>query len=153
MAIFFYKEFGALGYLASYSPHGFDKDGFFWKTVEHYYQAQKFHDLKVRKLIMEAKTPKEASAIGRSRKYKLRDDWENIKNEVMYEAVLQKFKAHPNLKKLLLDTGDEEIIEETVKENYWGCGPNRDGQNHFGKILCKVRDELKGEEQNGEVLC
>ena len=60
----FYKEFGSLGYLATYSSHGFYKDNVYWKTSEHYYQAQKFLDPAVRKLIIDAPTPKEASNIG-----------------------------------------------------------------------------------------
>lgn len=143
MAIYFYKEFGELGYLASYSPHGFYKDNVYWKTVEHYYQAQKFDDISVKELIIKAETPKIASTIGRDRKYKLRDDWDRIRDRIMYEAVLAKFLAHPDLAKKLLGTGEEEIVEETVKENYWGCGPNRDGFNMYGKILCKVREQLR----------
>ncbi|MBR1807545.1 MAG: NADAR family protein [Selenomonadaceae bacterium] len=147
MAICFYKEFGALGYLASYSPHGFYKDGVFWKTVEHYYQAQKFDDAALREKISQAATPKEASEIGRNRAYPLKSGWDDIRAQVMYEAVYLKFKANPDIREKLLSTGDEEIIEETVRENYWGCGPNRDGQNVFGKILCKVRQTLRDEQQ------
>lgn len=142
MAIYFYKEFGPLGYLASYSPHGFYKDGIYWKTVEHYYQAQKFEEESVRQKIANALTPKEASSIGRDRIYKIRKDWRKIKKGVMYDAVYCKFKTHPDLAQKLLDTGDEEIIEETTKETYWGCGPNRDGENNYGKILCQVRERL-----------
>ncbi len=149
MAIYFYKEFGKLGYLASYSSHGFIKDGVYWKTVEHYYQAQKFHDKTVKQLIIEAETPKQASTIGRNRRYKLREDWEQVKNEIMHEAVLEKFLQHPDLAEKLIETGDEEIIEDTKKENYWGCGPNGDGLNVYGKILCRVREELKIQEQEG----
>ena len=60
----FYKEFGDLGYLATYSNHGFYKENIYWKTSEHYYQAHKFLDLAVRQLIINASTPKEASNIG-----------------------------------------------------------------------------------------
>lgn len=143
MAIYFYKEFGELGYLASYSEHGFYKDGIYWKTVEHYYQAQKFEDVEIRKKICDAETPKLASEIGRSRKYKLRSDWNQVKNKIMYEAVLAKFLYHPDIAEKLKETGSEEIVEATTKENYWGCGPNGDGKNIFGKILCYVREELK----------
>lgn len=143
MAIYFYKEYGELGYLASYSNHGFYKDGIYWKTVEHYYQASKFKDEKIRELIINADTPKVASMIGRDKNNILRDDWKEIKQTVMFEGVLAKFIAHPNLAKKLLDTGNEEIVEETVKENYWGCGPNKDGINMYGKILCLVREELR----------
>ena len=51
MAIYFYKEFGELGYLATYSNHGFYKDGIYWKTSEHYYQAHKFNDKNIQKKI------------------------------------------------------------------------------------------------------
>ena len=84
--------------------------------------------------IINAKTPKEASNIGRDRNNILRENWRLIKQQIMYEAVLYKFKAHEDLKEKLLATGNEEIIEETTKENYWGCGPNYDGQNNYGKI-------------------
>ena len=149
MAIYFYKQFGPLGYLATYSDHGFCKDGIYFKTSEHYYQAQKFEDEQVRQLIINAETPKIASQIGRDRKYKLREDWEKIKQEVMFDAVLYKFKQNPEILEKLLLTGDEEIIEETVKENYWGCGPLKDGQNNYGKIVGKVRTSLR-EEQHKE---
>ena len=113
MAICFYKEFGELGYLASYSNHGFHKEGVYWKTVEHYYQAHKFKDEKIRNLIINAETPKIASTIGRDRSNILRDDWEEVKNIIMYEGVLAKFLAHTDLAKKLLDTGSEKIVEET----------------------------------------
>ena len=145
MAIYFYKEFGPLGYLATYSNHGFYKDGVYFKTSEHYYQSQKFEDEEVRQLIINAETPKIASKIGRDRKYKLREDWEEIKQKVMFDAVLFKFKANPEILEKLLSTGDEEIVEETVKENYWGCGPLKDGQNNYGKIVVKVRTLLREE--------
>lgn len=145
MAIFFYKEFGELGYLASYSQHGFYMNGLYWSTVEHYYQAQKFNDKEIQKRIRLAKTPKEASKIGRDRNLPLRTDWEEVKEKIMYNAVLLKFKSHPDIALKLINTGDECIVEETVKENFWGCGPYKDGKNIFGKILCLVRKELKKE--------
>lgn len=143
MAIEFYKEFGPLGYLATYSNHGFYKNGVFWKTSEHYYQAQKFESKDIQRLIINAPTPKIASEIGRNRQYKLRDNWDEIKQDVMFEAALFKFQANPDILKKLLETGDEEIVEATVKENYWGCGPLKDGQNNYGKILVKVRALLR----------
>ena len=131
----FYKEFGEYGYLATYSNHGFYKDGVFWKTSEHYYQAQKFE------------TPKSASIIGRSRNFKIRSDWDKIKQKVMFDAVYYKFKQNKDILQKLLDTGEAEIVEATVKENYWGCGLNNDGQNNYGKILVKVREKLRQEER------
>ena len=102
----FYKEFGEYGYLATYSNHGFLKDGIFWKTSEHYYQAQKFFEPEVKLKIANAETPKIASLIGRDRNLNLRSDWEEIKQNVMYDAVYFKFKQNKDILKKLLDTGN-----------------------------------------------
>ncbi len=146
----FYKEFGEYGYLATYSNHGFFKDGVFWKTSEHYYQAQKFEDSDVKVIIQNAETPKIASTIGRDRNLKLRSDWEEVKQDVMFDAVYYKFKQNKDILQKLLDTGNATIVEATVKENYWGCGPNNDGQNNYGKILIKVREKLRTEQKKGD---
>lgn len=143
MAVHFYKEFGPLGYLATYSAYGFFKDGVYWKTSEHYYQAQKFEDKIVQQLIIDAETPKIASTIGRDHQYKLRDNWDDIKNLVMFDAVFYKFLQNAEIMELLLNTGCEEIFEDTVKENYWGIGPLKDGLNIYGKILSQVRSYLR----------
>ena len=72
----FYKEFGNLGYLANYSNHGFEKNGIYYKTVEHYYQSEKFSDrsikdkinirLQDRKEAFESYLPKEVGKIENS---------------------------------------------------------------------------------------
>lgn len=142
----FYKEFGEYGYLATYSNHGFFKDGIYWKTSEHYYQAQKFVEHEVKLKIANAKTPKIASTIGRDRNLNLRSDWEEIKQNIMYDAVYFKFKQNKDILRKLIDTGNAELVEATVKENYWGCGPNNDGQNNYGKILVRVRKQLRTEQ-------
>ncbi len=145
MAIYFYKEFGELGYLANYSNHGFEKNGVYYKTVEHYYQSQKFLDLELRKKVIEAETPKEASNIGRDRNHPLRKNWKEMKQQVMLEGVLAKFRSHPTILQKLIETRNEEIIENTIDEYYWGCGKDKTGENNFGKILCHAREILKQE--------
>lgn len=147
MAIYFYKQYGPLGYLANYSEHGFFKDGKYWPTAEHYFQAQKFFDEELKEKIRLAETPKMAAAIGRDRSLPLRSDWEDVKQDIMLEAVLAKFRANPDILKLLLDTGDEELIEHTTREWYWGCGPDKTGQNNYGKILVKAREILRNSKE------
>lgn len=147
MAIYFYKEFGPLGYLANYSNHGFYKDGIYYKTVEHFYQSKKFLDLKLQNKVIGAETPKEASNIGRDKNNKLRDNWFKMKQDIMLEGVLEKFRQNKDILIKLLNTGNEEIVENTVDEYYWGCGKNKSGENNFGKILVRAREILKKEEQ------
>lgn len=144
-AIYFYKEFGELGYLASYSEHGFYKDNIYWKTLEHYYQAQKFEDKDVIEKIIKAATPKEASTIGRDRNNHLKNNWSKIKLDVMEEGLYNKYIQNKDICEKLLNTGNKEIVEATVKEFYWGCGIDGTGENHFGKLLVKVRNYIRKE--------
>jgi hypothetical protein len=73
----------------------------------------------------------------------LRAEWEQIKDEVMCRAVRKKFETHPQLRELLLATGDVEITENAPGDYYWGCGKDGSGQNKLGQILMHVRDELR----------
>ena len=145
MSIDFYKEFGDLGYLANYSNHGFYKDGVFYKTVEHYYQSKKFNDKNIIDKIINSNTPKEASNIGRDRNNIRIDNFKDKKIDIMYEGVLEKFRQNKDIRSRLIETRNEEIREMTVKESFWGVGPSLDGDNNIGKILMRVRDEVKEE--------
>ena len=81
--------------------------------------------------------------MGRNRKLPLRPDWEQVKDKVMFEAVLRKFETHKELRILLLSTGEEEIVESAPGDYYWGCGADGSGQNKLGKILMEVRNVLR----------
>ncbi|ERL55881.1 NADAR family protein [Psychrobacter aquaticus] len=144
----FYHPREAYGEFTNFSNHGILMDNLWWKTIEHYYQAQKFTDKDYQEKIMEADTPKIASVLGRNKKRKIKEDWDDIKDEVMYEAVLQKFTTHKELRDLLLSTGDKDIIENSPTDYYWGCGIDGWGKNMLGKILEQVRDELRSADSN-----
>lgn len=60
----------------------------------------------------------------------------------MRRAVLEKFKTNEDIQRILLSTKDEEIIEETTEDYYWGCGKNGKGKNMLGKILMEIREIL-----------
>lgn len=143
MAIYFYSTKDEYGAFSNFSRHPFELDGLMWPTSEHYFQAQKFLDQAYREKIRTTPSPMIAARLGRSRKLPIRPDWEEIKNQAMYHAVLAKFKAHPDLRCLLLSTRQEEIIERTTRDYHWGCGANGTGRNILGKILMRVRDELR----------
>ena len=85
--------------------------------------------------------PSEAKRLGR--RVKLRDDWEEVKELVMYEICYHKFNQNPDIKRMLLNTGDAELIEgNTWGDCIWGVC-NGVGKNLLGKILMRVRNELK----------
>ena len=143
MAIYFYSTSDKYGILSNFSPHGVEMAGQWWPTVEHYFQGQKFGNAEYVEKIRTATNPKQAKSLGRSRKFPIRTDWEEVKDEIMYQACLKKFQTHKEVKELLLSTGDEELIENAPSDYYWGCGKTGTGQNKLGQILMRVRAELR----------
>ncbi|MBD2294548.1 NADAR family protein [Anabaena sphaerica FACHB-251] len=146
MTIYFYKVWQPYGCFSNFSLHPIEIEGVYWPTVEHYYQAQKFvgsDDAVIIPLIHAAPTPDEAAALGRCSTRKLRPDWEIVKIDVMRAAVLKKFLTHPEIREVLLVTGDEVLVENSPTDYFWGCGADKTGQNHLGKILMSVREEIR----------
>jgi ribA/ribD-fused uncharacterized protein len=142
MTIYFYTTNQPYGEFSNFSKHGIELDGVWWKTTEHYFQAQKFNDAEYREKIRLAPDPKTAANLGRSRKVPLREDWETIKDDVMRKAVKMKFTTHPELRELLLGTGTEKLVENAPGDYYWGCGADGSGKNRLGAILEEVRSDL-----------
>lgn len=143
MPIYFYISQQTHGCFSNFSPYGVRLKGKWWPTVEHYFQAQKFAGTRHEEEIRHAKTPKQAAEMGRERGRPLRKDWEYVKDDIMREAVRQKFLTHEDIRAILLDTGDEVLIENAPNDYYWGCGANGSGQNRLGQILMEIRAELR----------
>jgi ribA/ribD-fused uncharacterized protein len=142
MPIYFYSARDEYGCFSNFSAHGFELDGAYWPTSEHYFQAQKFVGTAHADAIRQAKSPTIAARMGRSRQRPLRQDWEQIKDDVMRRAVLKKFETHAAIRAILLTTVDEEIVENAPGDYYWGCGVDGSGQNKLGKTLMEVREIL-----------
>lgn len=140
--VFFYAQTDPFAEFSNFAPFGVALDDIWWPTVEHYFQAQKFHDAAYRDLIRRALRPKQAKALGMTRTFPLRPDWEEIKDDVMLRAVRAKFRTHAEPRRLLLSTGESLIVENAPMDAYWGCGPDGLGLNRLGQILMKVRSEL-----------
>lgn len=74
----------------------------------------------------------------------MREDWDDIKTDVMDEVLKIKF-SDPSLKELLLATGDKTLIEDNNHgDRFWGVYHGK-GENHLGLLLMKLRSELRGE--------
>lgn len=120
-------------------------EGILYQSVEHAYQAAKSFDTKYRYTIQLTKEPGQAKRKGRT--VKLRPDWEIVKDNVMRMLLTRKFQL-PHLRKLLLATGDAQLVEGNYwHDNYWGdcfCKSCLDtpGQNKLGKALMEIRQEI-----------
>lgn len=136
---------GDFGFLSNFHEATIYVDGERYRSVEHAYQAYKTMDPWSRRLIREAKSPGEAKKLGKS--VLLRGDWDSVKIDMMRSFVRKKFE-NPFLRPLLLATGDAELIEgNTWNDREWGVCRGV-GQNLLGKILMKVRDEIRQEEES-----
>jgi len=141
----FYLSNGEYGCFSNFSRHHIFLKEKTWKTSEHYFQAQKFAGTEFEEKVRLAATPKEAADLGRNRKFPLRKDWEEVKDDVMREALRAKFTQNKELKQILLETGDAELVEHTANDNYWADGGDGSGRNMLGVLLMELREELKNE--------
>lgn len=133
---------GEYEFLSNFYQHPVFYNGQWWETNEHPFQAAKTLDLVEKLNIKNAATPGLAKRLGRH--VKLRPDWEIVKTKVMYDICLAKFSQSKELAQKLLDTGDQELVEGNYwNDTFWGVCDGK-GQNHLGKILMQIREELRG---------
>lgn len=139
----FYRVGDDYGNFSNFAPFPIFIANTSWPTVEHYFQACKFENSSIREKIRSLSSPMSAANEGRKRNHPLRVDWENVKDNLMLEALHAKFKQHPSLRKELLLTGEAILVENTGNDSYWGNGGDGRGKNMLGKLLVEVRTELK----------
>jgi len=115
-------------------------NGIEYKSVEHAYQATKTFNPQASEAIRNTYSPGDARILGRQ--VTMRADFSKIKIPLMEYLVRNKFANSPSLTLDLLGTGNVELIEgNTWGDKFWGvCGGK--GQNHLGKILMRVRQEI-----------
>ena len=63
----------------------------------------------------------------------------------MKEILLAKAQQHTYVRRKLLSTGTRELIENSWRDNFWGWGPDREGQNMLGVLWMEVREQLRKE--------
>ena len=140
--VFFYKANDEYGEFSNFAKYPIILKGKEWPTSEHYFQGQKFEGTAHEETIRKAKNAFSAAKLGRSLA-PLPKDWDDKRVSVMFEAVQAKFTQHPELRNMLLATGDVELIEHTRNDDFWADRGDGSGQNMLGKILMDVRAELK----------
>lgn len=150
---------GRWSFLSNFYPCEITYQGITYPSTEHYYVAMKIKNDQMingryytpadtRELIAKVATPGQVKRFGRN--LKVRADWDDVKLGFMEWGLHEKFNKHADLKEMILQTGDEELIEGNYwHDQFWGvcscekCGNK--GQNHLGKLLMKIRSEIKGE--------
>jgi len=111
-------------------------------TVENYFQSQKTLDKIESERIRIAMHPGAAKRLGRY--CRLKENWDEIKDEVMMKGIRAKFSCD-NMKKKLLATNNDILEEGNVwGDRYWGVDLKTGiGENRLGKLLMQLRDEIR----------
>jgi GTP cyclohydrolase II len=142
--ILFYHSDQAWGWLSNFSDHAIFMHELIWPSVEHYYQAMKFVGTADEVRIRLADTPMQAKRIADELGRSLRKtDWDDVKEQVMLDALLAKFRQHPNLGKMLARTAERTLVEHSTHDSYWGDGGDGTGKNRLGTLLMQVRSVLR----------
>lgn len=114
-----------------------------------------FNDMETaEKIVKFGKEPRIAKDLGREVQNYNEEEWSKVREEKMYNAIMLKFTSDQKLKQQLLDTGDKILVEGTPFDPIWGVmikwdddrildEKNWKGQNLLGKVLMRIREDLK----------
>ena len=138
---FYPREFYCLDNFSSFKV---EWDGYLYASLEETYQTAKFLKSapEIAEEIKKSHSAHEAQKIAFANKDKVRSDWQEVKLTIMEELLRKKLQQNPYVKQKLLQTKDYIIVEDSPKDNFWGWGKDRTGENHLGKLWMKLRDEL-----------
>lgn len=118
-------------------------------TSEALYQACRFpHFPEFQKEIIEQKSPMAAKMKSKANILFTRNDWNDIRVDIMRWCL--RIKCIQNYNKfgeLLETTGNLPIVEKSHKDTFWGAKPSPDGKlygkNVLGKLLSELRDDYR----------
>jgi predicted NAD-dependent protein-ADP-ribosyltransferase YbiA (DUF1768 family) len=148
------------GWLGNMSAHPVRHLGVVWRTAEALFQALRFDDPAIREELRSDSSPMGAKFAAKRHAARMTVEPTSPRDLANMELCLGlKLEQHPELKGLLLATGDEVIVEDVTSRRgkggrhlFWGMA-FRDGawvgENRLGKLWMKLRDELRRGEPSG----
>lgn len=134
---------GPYRFLSNFWPSEISAGGTTYPTVEHAYQAAKLNDPELKARIARTRSGREAKHFAYAKQDDWRPDWDACRVAVMEALVRQKFEEHPDLADALARI--DGIIQEGNYHGdaFWGVDfRTGKGENHLGKILMRIRDEI-----------
>lgn len=145
------ESFGGLSNMASGFP--LLVNGVRIPTSEALYQACRFPHLPdVQREIIGQRSPMIAKMKSKPHRKESRRDWDCVRNNVMRWCLRVKLaQNYEEFGRLLLATGDRQIVEQSFKDDYWGAkvagiaGDILTGQNILGRLLMELRELLKND--------
>ena len=147
------------GYLSNWYLSDFEINGIKYSSMEQYMMHQKaslFKDDEIAKQIMDTSDVGKIKALGRSVRNYNDIVWNGLRQIIVFQGLLEKFRQSDELKNKLLATQQDILAECAVQDRVWGIGLsmkddrrfNMDewqGQNLLGFSLMHVRSVLEKE--------
>lgn len=140
------------GFLGNMSPHPITWNGEEYRTSEALFQCLRFRDREVIEEIRAEKSPMAAKMKAKKYKAKMVVKPRSLKDlDLMRRCLKLKVEQHPELKRQLLETGAEQIIEDCSRRRnrsgmFWGAafdGSQWSGTNFLGRIWMEIRHTLR----------
>lgn len=145
------------GYMSNWYKAPFTIKDQTFINVEQYMMYQKaitFKDMETAEKILKSTNSREIKDLGRQVKNYNDTVWNGLRQLVVYDAIMAKFSQNEDIKKQLLETGDEMLVECNGEDSIWAIYMYEDnpdiqdiskwkGQNLLGFTLMRVRDNLK----------
>jgi ribA/ribD-fused uncharacterized protein len=140
------EKYGGLSNMAPGFP--LHVNGVRIRTSEALYQACRFPHLPdVQRLIIDEGSPMAAKMRSKPFRDQSRPDWDAVRVKVMRWCLRVKLAQNwDNFGSLLKRTGNQPIVEESKKDDFWGAHPLEDGglagANVLGRLLMELRREF-----------
>lgn len=152
--VFFWKTASPF---SNWHASKFEIDGQKFDNMEQFMMWSKavlMQDLETAGKILATSDPRTIKALGREVKNFNGNLWDRVKENVVYTGCHAKFSQNQTLFDALMATEDKKICEASPYDRIWGLGVDEEtakkisesewpGQNLLGKVLMKVRDDLK----------
>lgn len=138
---FYPREFYPLDNFSSFKVK---VNGYLYSSLEEAFQSMLFlpDHKEISEQIKNSYSAHEAQKIMHENINKVK--YSNKEKLVLMKKLLRlKIEQNPYVLKKLLETKNYNIMEDSPKDNYWGCGINREGENNLGKLWMKLREEYK----------
>ena len=161
--LFFWKPIprtdGLIGkeYLCQWWATPFEIEGVVYPSTEHFMMGEKarlFGDMETRRIILSTTSPEKAKKLGRNVRF---DEtiWALNRSEIVFKGNMAKFQQNASLRKYLLTTGEQILVEASPFDLIWGIGLSENdpratkpeqwkGLNLLGFALMSVRSQFIG---------
>jgi ribA/ribD-fused uncharacterized protein len=139
---FYEQDFYVLSNFSAFNVGIFGRD---FQTSEHAYHWKKFNEVNsvIANQVRHARSAHLAFKIAERHKAERRQDWDGVKVDIMRQILRAKVAQHDYVQRKLLATGTRELVENSWRDDFWGWGPNQDGQNMLGRLWMELREELR----------